>query len=118
MDINVTLSGLEVLADAINNLANALKAGVKAEQAIETAKVSSRKPKPEAPPPAEPTPVVVEPASTEAAPPTVTEVRAAIAAFSQKDKNAAIALLQKYGAASVSALKAEHYAAVLAEASK
>lgn len=48
--------------------------------------------------------------------PTVVDVRAALAALVKTDRDRAVALLAKYGAASVSALKSEHYAAVLEEA--
>jgi len=47
---------------------------------------------------------------------TIEQVRAAVAAMAGKDTKAARALLAKYEAQSVSALKPEHYAAVLAGA--
>lgn len=49
-------------------------------------------------------------------PPTVVEVRSALAALVKTNREKAVALLAKYGAASVSALKPEHYSAVLEEA--
>ena len=170
MDINVNLSGLDALAASIESLAEALKAGVTANQIIDTAKQSSRKPRtpsPAAAPvvdpgndpasgptdtatpatpastaPAAETPAAVPEPSKPAAPskpepvaaheaeaaafnvaaqdgkPTIAQVRAAIAKLAQTDKARALEILSKRGAASVSALAEEHYAAALAEASK
>ncbi len=165
MDININLSGLDALAASIESLAEALKAGVTANEVI--AKASSRKPKPPAPvaaapevgnapasgptdtatpaTPASTAPVVETPSaapepSKPASPsepvaaheaeaatfniaaqdgkPTIAQVRAAIAKLAQTDKARALEILSKRGAASVSALKEEDYAAAFAEASK
>ena len=159
MDINVNLSGLDALAASIESLADALKAGVTANQIIDTAKQSSRKPRTPAPAaapvveagnaptdtatsatpastapaaetqapaaepskPASPSEPAAETKPPEAAPaskPTIAQVRAAIAKLAQTDKARALEILSKRGAASVSALAEEHYAAALAEATK
>ena len=121
MDINLNINGLDPLAAAINNLAAAL-------QADNTIAKAAGKPrtKPEPTPgkpsetaPAAETPQDVPTTSSPASPSkpvSITDVRAALAELSKADKPRAIALLGKYGAASVSSLKEEHYAAVLAEA--
>ena len=64
MNITINLTGLDTLAASIDNLAGALKAGVKADQIIDVAKASSRKPKPAAP---EAAPVVEAPPEVEPA---------------------------------------------------
>lgn len=45
MNITIELTGIAPLADAINNLAEALKAGTKADEVIATAKTRTKKPK-------------------------------------------------------------------------
>lgn len=163
MDINVNLSGLDALAASIESLADALKAGVTANQIIDTAKQSSRKPRAPAPAaapvvesgnapasgptdtatpdtpastapaaetqapaaepskpasPSEPAAETKPPAAAQDSKPTIAQVRAAIAKLAQTDKARALEILSKRGAASVSALAEEHYAAALAEATK
>ena len=154
MDINVNLSGLDALAASIESLADALKAGVTANQIIDTAKQSSRKPRTPAPAaapvvetgnaptdtpastapaaetqapaaepskpasPSEPAAETKSPAAAQDSKPTIAQVRAAIAKLAQTDKARALEILSKRGAASVSALAEEHYAAALAEATK
>lgn len=138
MNITIELTGIAPLADAINNLAEALKAGAKADQIIETAKTRSRKPKaetsPESPPveaapeqPAstastetEPPTGTAEPvAATEAAPPapTAEEARKAVLTVArEKGHDAAAALLGQFGAKKLSEVKADDFAALIAAA--
>ena len=164
-EIHINLSGFDTLAASISDLAEALSAGVKADQIIGAAKQSSRKPRTPAPvveeeakpgipvveqnqpltdvdqsispdagipisPPSEPSAAqitalsaaqaeTVAPAAPVAeAAPTILEVRAAIAALAKTDKARAIGILAKHGAASVSSLKEEFFAAALAEATR
>jgi hypothetical protein len=165
MQFDINITGLDPLAASITALADALKAGVTANEVI--AKASTRKPKPAAPaavveevatpevgksesagapnagvatsstapgtgthaetaapssPPSEPLAAhqaeaaLFNSAAKTDKPPTIVEVRAAIAALAKTDKVKALGILTKYGAQSVSSLKEEHYAAALAEA--
>lgn len=136
-DVNVNLAASPELLAAINNLAAAFAAentitraarktpaAKKEEAPASTAEAPGKSVSSVAPPPSTNTlPYSSQEtagSATNASPsdkkPTVVEVRAALAALVKTNREKAIALLAKYGAASVSALKEEHYSAVLEEA--
>ncbi len=115
--MNITIEVGGPLAEAINRLADALVSAKQTDTIIEKAstKARAKKPEPEAPAPevkVEPA-EVSPPASTEV---TVEQVRARLAELSKAGKAGAVKeILAKYQAPSVSALKPEHYAAVLSD---
>lgn len=139
MDFTVNIKA-DALAEAINNLAAALKAGAKAEQVITAAKATAKKAEqkaeevvakaaaPKSVSPAGSVSEDVESTSTTApqsSAPTaaakeekvsVEVVRARLADLSRTGKGTeVVAVLSKYGAKSVSSLAEEHYAAVMSE---
>lgn len=128
--VNVTLDASEALVGALNNIAAALAAGAAVSKAANTSKPRAPKAtveekdngasesgadcQPETAGPATtepPSPVVAEVVKV-----TVEQVRAAVAALAKANREKAVEILKAHGAESVSALKPEHYAGVLKEA--
>ncbi len=114
MNISIEIGG--PLAEAINNLAAALVSAKQTDTIIEKASTKAKTKKPE--PVAAPEPVEAEAPATPDKPAEVTveQVRARLAELSKAGKAGAVKeVLAKYQAPSVSALKPEHYAAVLSD---
>jgi pyruvate dehydrogenase E2 component (dihydrolipoamide acetyltransferase) len=118
-------SAIQNLADAINNLA--ARPGANPASVPESASPPSEAPRPRgrppkavdapAPAPAAPAPAAPAPAAAGGATATIKDVVAALTPVAeQKGRDAAVALLAKYGAQTVPQLKAESYAQVVADA--
>ena len=125
IDVNIQLGASPEFIDALNNLTAAFtaentiaRAAARKPRAVkEEAAPAAAAPAPAAPAPAAPAPAAPAPAAPAPAAPTITvdEVRAAMAALAKTDRARALAILEKHGASTVSLLKPESYAAVLAE---
>lgn len=125
--VNVTLDASEALVGALNNIAAALAAGAAVSKAAGTSKkqrtvgekdngASEQGSADAVADPATtetPSTVVAEVVKTEV---TVEQVRTAVAALAKTNRDKALTILKSHGADSVSALKPEHYAGVLKEA--
>jgi hypothetical protein len=111
--MNITIEVGGPLAEAINRLADALVSAKQTDTIIEKASTKARAKKPD--PASDPAPEVSE-APEPATGVTVEQVRARLAELSKAGKAGAVKeILAKYQAPSVSALKPEHYAAVLSD---
>ena len=127
IDVNIQLGASPEFIDALNNLTAAFtaentiaRAAARKPRAVKEEAAPAAAPAPAAavaPAPAAPAPAAPAPAAPAPAAPTITvdEVRAAIAALAKTDRARALAILEKHGASTVSLLKPESYAAVLAE---
>jgi pyruvate dehydrogenase E2 component (dihydrolipoamide acetyltransferase) len=128
-------SAIQNLADAINNLAarqvanpasvtesasppsDAPRPRGRPPKAIDAPAPAPVAPAPVAPAPAAPAPAAPAPVAATGATATIKDVVAALTPVAeQKGRDAAVALLAKYGAQTVPQLKAESYAQVVADA--
>lgn len=133
MNITVQITGLGDLAESINNLAEALRAGVKADEVIKTASRKAKKteqttpaPAPEVPAPVDTQPAVeetkaAEPETASASPSKADAgaVKAALLALVKaKGHPAGAELLKEFGANKISDIKEADFEAFIEAAAK